>query len=97
VISRRLKRLLHDIDKLNDDEMRYLPMVLGDVLMTLDRTRAAELENHLGARCDVIWPDEKDLFDVTLTGVDLKSGLVRISMSRDGPTWSVPPYTVRLS
>jgi hypothetical protein len=92
----RLQELLRAVEQLGDDEMRQLPLVLGDKLKALDQARAAELRDCIGARCDVIWPGEAEYFDATLIGVDEDAGLARISLSRNGPVWSVPPYAVRL-
>jgi len=92
----RLEALLRAVEQLGDDEMRQLPLVLGNKLKALDHARAAELRDCIGARCDVIWPGEAEYFDATLVGVDKDAGLARISLSRNGPVWSVPPYAVRL-
>lgn len=92
----RLQELLRAVEQLGDDEMRQLPLVLGDKLKALDQARAAELRDCIGARCDVIWPGEAEYFDATLVGVDEDAGLAQISLSRNGPVWSVPPYAVRL-
>lgn len=93
----RVAALRRAIEELNEAEMRQLLAALGQKPRALDRVRAAALRSHIGARCNVIWPGEAELFDATLVGIDEESGLVLISMSRDGPVWSVPPYTVRLA
>ena len=93
----RVAALLRAIEELNEEEMRELLAALGQKPRALDRVRAAALRNHIGARCNVTWPGEAELFDATLVGIDEESGLVLITMSRDGPVWSVPPYTVRLA
>jgi len=93
----RLDALVRAIEQLDDHEMRHLPLVLGDKLKTLDQHRAAELRDHVGARCDVIWPGEAEFFDATLVGVDEEGGLVHVSLSRAGTVWCVPPYAVRVT
>lgn len=92
-----LQALLRAIENLDDNDMRCLPSALSEKQKALDRARAVRLKDHIGARCDVLWPGEKDLFDVTLVGVDVEAGLVQVSMSRSGPVWTAPPYAVRLS
>jgi hypothetical protein len=91
----RLEAVLRAIELLSEEELRHLPLALGDKLKALDRARAMALKKHIGARCDVIWPGEAELFDATLVGVDEDAGVAHVTMSRDGPIWNVPPYTVR--
>lgn len=92
----RLEALVQAIEQLDDDELRQLPLVLASKLKAMDQHRAAELRDHVGTRCDVIWPGEAEYFDATLVGIDVEAGLAQISLSRYGPVWSVPPYAVRL-
>ncbi len=92
----RLDVLLRAIEELDDHEMRHLPRLLGNKLRALDRLRATELREYIGARCDVIWPGEAEFFDVTLVSIDEQAALARVSLSRSGPEWSVPPYAVRI-
>ncbi len=91
----RLEAVLRAIDLLDEEELRYLPLALGDKLKALDRARAMALKQRIGARCDVLWPGEAELFDATLVGVDEDAGVAQVTMARDGPIWNVPPYTVR--
>ena len=67
--SKRLASLLAMFDELEDADMCLLPLLLGEKLKALERTRAAMLKDCIGARCDVIWSEKRDLFDVTLVGL----------------------------
>ncbi len=92
----RLNALLSMIEQLDEDEMRLLPSVLGNKLMEKDRGRARALKPHVGAQCNVDWPEQADLFAVRLVSVDEEKGIVQVSTTPGQPVWSVPPYCIRL-
>ncbi len=93
-VSPRLMALIQLVHELTDDEMRVLPVVLGEALFAMERERVVVLRSHVGDRCDVIWPGQAEMFDVVLASVDIESAVAQIKRSGSGQGFDVPAYSV---